>query len=89
MRRAPSVALAMLWPAIPASKKLAAFDYAINLLAAKPLPEVVELSTPHLRKQFDAPTKQSNDLTAIAQKVANETAEPMKDGITKAFRKVA
>jgi phasin len=66
-----------------------AFDYAINLLAAKSLPEVVELSTTHLHKQFDALTKQSNDLTAIAQKVANETAEPMKDGITKAFRKAA
>ena len=66
-----------------------AFDYAINLLAAKSLPEVVELSTTHLRNQFDALTKQSKELTAIAQKVANETAEPMKDGITKAFRKAA
>ena len=50
---------------------------------------LVELSTTHLHKQFDALTKQSNDLTAIAQKVANETAEPVKDGITKAFRKAA
>ena len=31
-----------------------AFDYAINLLAAKSLPEVVELSTTYLGKQFDA-----------------------------------
>jgi hypothetical protein len=31
------------------------------LLAAKSLSGVVELSTTHLRKQFDAPTKQSND----------------------------
>jgi hypothetical protein len=60
MPRAPSAALAMFWPAIPTSKKLAAF-YAINLLAAKSLSGVVELSTTHLRKQFDAPTKQSND----------------------------
>ena len=66
-----------------------AFDYAINLLAAKSLPEAVQLSTTHLRNQFDALTKQSKELTAIAQKVANETAEPMKDGITKAFRKAA
>jgi phasin len=57
-----------------------AFDYAIDVLAAKSLSEVVELSSAHLRKQFDALTEQSKELTAIAQKVANGTAEPVKDG---------
>jgi phasin len=66
-----------------------ALDYAIDVLAAKSLSEVVELSTAHLRKQFGALTEQSNELTAIAQKVANETAEPMKDGMTRAFKKAS
>lgn len=56
----------------------AAFDYAIKLTAAKSWSEVVELSTSYLRRQFDALAEQSKELTAIAQKVANETAEPFR-----------
>jgi len=67
----------------------AAFDCAIKLLAAKSPSEVVELSTTHLRKQFEALTEQSKELTALAQKVANETAEPIKAGVTKAFQQAA
>jgi phasin len=67
----------------------AAFDCAIQLLAAKSPSEVVELSTAHLRKQFDALTEQSKELTALAQKVANETAEPIKEGVAKAFKQAA
>lgn len=66
-----------------------AFDFAGVLLAAKSLSEVVELSTSHARKQFETLTAQSKELTALAQKVAAETAEPLKAGVTSAFRKVA
>ena len=67
----------------------AAFDYAGELLAAKTLSEVIELSSTHARKQFEALTAQSKDLGALAQKVATETAEPIKSGMSKAFTKVA
>jgi len=67
----------------------AAFDYAGELLAAKTLSEVVELSSAHARKQFEALTAQSKELGALAQKVATETAEPIKAGMNKAFNKVA
>jgi phasin len=67
----------------------AAFDYAGELLAAKSLSEVIELSSAHARKQFEALTEQSKELGALAQKVATETAEPIKSGMTKAFSKVA
>lgn len=66
-----------------------AFDFAGVLLTAKSLSEVVELSTSHARKQFETLTAQSKELTALAQKVASETAEPLKAGVTSAFRKVA
>ena len=56
-------------------------------MAAKTLSEVVELSTAHARKQFEALTAQCKELTALAQKVATETAEPIKAGMTKAFKK--
>ena len=66
-----------------------AFDFAGVLLTAKSLSEVVELSTSHARKQFETLTAQSKELTALAQKVATETAEPLKAGVNSAFRKVA
>jgi phasin len=65
------------------------FDFATELMAVKSLSEVVELSTAHARRQFEALTSQSKDLAALAQKVATETAEPMKDSVNKAFKKVA
>ncbi len=67
----------------------AAFDFAGELITAKTLSEVVELSSAHVRKQFEALTKQSKELNALAQKVATETAEPIKNGVNKAFSKVA
>ena len=67
----------------------AAFDFAGEVMAAKTLSEVVELTSAHARKQFEALTQQSKELNALAQKVATETAEPIKSGVNKAFSKVA
>ncbi len=67
----------------------AAFDYARELLDVKSVSEVVELSTAHARKQFEALSEQTKELVALAQKVATDTAEPIKTGVNKAFRKVA
>jgi len=54
----------------------------------KSLAEVVELSTAHARKQFETYTAQSKELTAMAQKVATEAVEPVKEGVSKAFKKI-
>ena len=67
----------------------AAFDFAGELITAKTLSEMIELSSAHARKQFEALTQQSKELGALAQKVATETAEPIKSGLNKAFSKVA
>jgi phasin len=67
----------------------AAFDYASELFTVKSPSEAVELSTGHMRKQFDAMTEQSKELAALAQKVAADTAEPIKQGVSSAFKKVA
>jgi phasin len=67
----------------------AAFDFASSLMTVKSLSEFVELSTAHTRKQFEALAAQGKELTAMAQKLATETAEPMKESVTKAFKKVA
>jgi len=67
----------------------AAFDYAGELITAKTVSEVIELSSAHARKQFETLTQQSKELGALAQKVATETVEPIKSGLNKAFSKVA
>jgi len=67
----------------------AAFDFFGELIAAKSPSELIELSSTHMRKQFETLTEQSKELGALAQKVATETAEPIKSGMSKAFSKVA
>jgi len=67
----------------------AAFDYASELFAVKSLSEAVELSTAYARKHFETATAQTKELTSLAQKVCTETAEPIKAGVTNAFKKVA
>ena len=69
--------------------EFAAFDFFGELITAKSLSEVIELSSAHSRKQFEALTAQGKELGALAQKVATETAEPIKSGMNKAFAKVA
>ena len=62
-----------------------AFDYAYELMGVKSPSEFVELSTAHARKQFEAMTAQTKELTKLAQKVTTEITEPLKTGVTKAF----
>jgi phasin len=64
------------------------FDFATQLMSVKSFSELVELSTAHMRKQFETLTAQSKELATMAQKVATETAEPVKESVTKAFKKV-
>ena len=67
----------------------AAFDFYGELITAKSLSEVIEMSSAHARKQFEALTVQGKELSALAQKVATDASEPIKSGMNKAFSKVA
>lgn len=67
----------------------AAFDFATKLISAKSVSEFVELSTAHARSSFDAMSAQGKELAALAQKVTTDTVEPIKAGVTSAFKKVA
>jgi phasin len=67
-----------------------AFDNANELLGAKSLSEFVELSSAHARKQFEAMTAQTKELTELAQKVTTEiAANDWRQGDSKASNKVA
>ena len=67
----------------------AMFDYVESLFGVKSPSEFIELSTKHARSQFEALNGQGKELAGIAQKVATETAEPIKAGVSKAMKKVA
>jgi len=67
----------------------AMFDYVEALFGVKSPSEFVELSTKHARTQFETLTGQGKELAGLAQKVATETAEPIKSGVSKAMKKVA
>jgi phasin len=67
----------------------AAFDFVVQFIAAKSVSEAVELSTAHARKQFELAAAQGKELTALAQKAAYDTTEPLKAGVNSAFSKVA
>ena len=67
----------------------AAFDYAVELLSAKSPSEAIELSTAQLRKQFETLAEQSKELASLAQKIATETTEPIRESVNKAFKQAA
>lgn len=60
----------------------AAFNLYGEMLTAKSYSEVVELMTAYMRSQFDTATAQAKELTEHAQKVATETAEPIKESFS-------
>jgi phasin len=67
----------------------AAFDLMTELVTSKSIAEMVELTSSYMRKQFEALTTQAKELSEHVQKVATETAEPMKEGFNAAIKKAA
>ena len=65
------------------------FDYVESLFGVKSPSDLVEISTAHARTQFETLTAQSKELATLAQKVATDTAEPIKAGVGKVMKKVA
>jgi phasin len=64
----------------------AAFDLAREMFEVKSLPELFERTVNHQRKQLDLVAAQLKDLSALTQKVVNETAEPIRTGLTEPFK---
>ena len=66
-----------------------AFNFVEKLFGVKSPSELVELTTAHSRTQFETLSAQGKELAGLAQKVATDTAEPIKSGVSKAMKKVA
>ena len=63
-----------------------AFDLARAAFEVKSMPELLELTMNHHRRQFELATAQFKELSALTQKVVNETADPIRSGMSEPFR---
>ena len=66
-----------------------AFDFLTNLMDTKSLSEVIQLSATQNRKNFEVTSAQNKELWELAQKVATETAEPIKKSFTRVLQKAS
>jgi phasin len=67
----------------------AAFELFRQLATAKTPSDFMELWTSHTRKQFEMLSEQAKDLTALGQKMAGESAEPIARNVNQAFKKAS
>ena len=62
------------------------FDFVKSILGVKSIADYVTLHSEFARKQIETLTGQTKDIAALAQKVATETAEPIKTQVAKTFK---
>lgn len=67
----------------------AAFDFAQSLIGVKSASQLMELWTSFARSQVETLTGQTKQLAEMTQKIATETAEPIKAGASKLFKPAA
>ncbi|WP_407116899.1 phasin [Bradyrhizobium sp. LMG 9283] len=67
----------------------AQLDFAQQLFGAKSPSEALELWTGHARKQLETFQSQAKELVELSQRVANETAEPIKASASKFYQPAA
>ena len=53
------------------------FEYAQDALKARSVPEMVEVSTSHSRRQLEMIANQAREITSAAQKLTNGSARPL------------
>ncbi len=64
-------------------------DFAQALVGIKSPSEAMELWTSHARKSFEAFTAHTKELAELTQKVATDSAEPIKASASKIFKPAA
>ncbi|PJG50058.1 phasin [Bradyrhizobium forestalis] len=67
----------------------AQLDFAQQLFGAKSPSEAMELWTGHARKQLETFQSQAKELVELSQRVASETAEPIKASASKYYHPAA
>ncbi len=67
----------------------AVFEFAGQLATAKSPSDVMELWTSHARKHFEMLSEQLHELTALGQKMASESADPIARSVGQVFKKAS
>jgi phasin len=67
----------------------ASLDFAQEMVGVKTPSEALELWTSHAKKQFEAFSAWSKELTELSQRVATDTVEPIKANASKLFKPAA
>ena len=67
----------------------ATLDFAQELIGVKTPSEAMELWTSHSKKQLETFTSQAKELAELGQKIASETAEPIKATAAKYYKPAA
>lgn len=62
------------------------FDFIKSVISVKSVSEFVALQSEHAKKQAEAISAQAKDFAALAQKVATESAEPIKSQVAKTLK---
>ena len=65
------------------------FEFARQLATSKSPSEMVELWTSHARKQFEILSEQLSELTALGQKMASESVDPIARSVGQVFKKAS
>jgi hypothetical protein len=67
----------------------ALFGYAQDLVRAKSMQEIVELSTAHSRRQFELMAEQSREMSGAAQRLATDAARPLTSDLAMHIRQMS
>ncbi len=67
----------------------ASLDFAQDLFGVRSPAEALELWTSHTRKQLETFTTQAKELAELGQKIASDTAEPIKANAAKYYKPAA
>jgi phasin len=62
------------------------FDFLKSVISVKSVSEFVSLQSEHVRKQAEAISAQAKEMSSLSQKVATESAGPIKSQIAKTFK---
>jgi phasin len=65
------------------------FEFAQKLLSVKSPSEFVEVSSDHMRRQWEMAAEQTKQLAELTQNLTASTAEPLKAGFERAFKSAA
>ena len=62
------------------------FDFLKSVIGVKSVSEFVTLQGEHVRKQAEAISAQAKEMSALSQRIATESAEPIKSQVAKTFK---